>query len=121
MRNAHVSDRASRSCGANRLHHRFLPADAFQRRIRADALRHFLDACDAFLAAFADDVSSSELFGEFLRVSRLIAMIRSAPSALQIAPRGSRLLRRRLLPQSTWLYIRRVGGEPAGSENIGNS
>src|SRR5437773_667306 len=61
VRNADVTDGSARPRDSDRLRHRLLCADAFEHRIRPDALREFLDTRDAFLAALGHDVSRAEL------------------------------------------------------------
>ena len=81
---ADVADVAAGPGGADGLHHRLLGADGLDDGVRAEAVGEVLDAGDALVAAFLDDVGGAELEGELLPVGswRLMAMIRSAPSCL---------------------------------------
>jgi hypothetical protein len=57
VRNADITDVATWSGGADRLHHRLLRADALQYRIRPHILRQILDAGHTFITALRHDRS----------------------------------------------------------------
>ncbi len=50
----------------DRLHHRFLRADALQHRVGTDAARQVLDAGHNFVAALGHDVRRAELTRKLL-------------------------------------------------------
>src|SRR5947209_18317408 len=60
---AHVPALASRT---DRLHHRFLGADALQHRVGADSVGQLLDAGHSLVTALCDDVGRAELARQFL-------------------------------------------------------
>lgn len=66
VRDADETDVAAGSGGTQRLEHGLLGADALQDGVGADATGEFLDAGDAFVAAFGDDVGGAELGRELL-------------------------------------------------------
>src|SRR5215467_4893688 len=66
VRDADVADRTTWTCGTNRLHHRFLGANALEHRIRADAFGQVLNARNALIAALGYDVRRAELLRELL-------------------------------------------------------
>ena len=59
----HKSTRAGR---LNRLHHRFLRADALQHRVRSDSLRQFLDSRHSLFSALGHNIRRAELAGKLL-------------------------------------------------------
>src|SRR3982751_1864076 len=52
--------------GVERLRHRLLGADSLDHRVGAEPVRELLDARNAFVASFLDDVGSAVEAGEFL-------------------------------------------------------
>src|SRR5438270_7491806 len=66
VRHANIADIASGACGADRLHHGLLRADAFQCRVRADSIRQFLDASNACITALAEKIRGAKFASELL-------------------------------------------------------
>ena len=67
------ADEADVAAGADRsdgLQHRLLGADGLDDRVDAEATGEVLDAGDAVVAAFVDDVGGAELAGESAGVVR---------------------------------------------------
>jgi len=63
---AHVADVAALAGGADRLHHRLLGTDRFQRAVDTEPAGELLDASHALIAALGDDVGGAVLEGELL-------------------------------------------------------
>src|SRR5207249_1653632 len=82
VRHAHVAHRAARARCLDRLHHRLLGPDAFEHRVRANALGHFLDARYTVRAAFSHDVRRAEFARELL--PRRVAAHRDDPLGTQL-------------------------------------
>ena len=121
VRDADIAHIPARAGGTDRLHHRFLRADALQHRVGADALGQLLDARDAFVAALGHDVGRAELACELL--PRLVAAHGDDPLRAHLlggehAEQADRAVADDHDRRSR-LHIGRVRGEPAGAQNIG--
>jgi hypothetical protein len=81
----------ARASGADGLRHRLLGADGLDDRVRAEPVREVLDAGDALVAAFGDDVGRTEVQGELL--PGLVAAHRDDPLGATVLP-GRRPSRR---------------------------
>src|SRR5437879_3344708 len=66
MRNADIVDVATGPGGADRLHHRFMGADALQHRICAYTLRHVFNTSYALISAFRHDIGHAEFQSKLL-------------------------------------------------------
>src|SRR5436190_5268980 len=66
VRHADVADRSARTRDPDGLLHRFLGPHTLEYRVRADAPGQFLDALDALVTAFGDDIGGPELSGKLL-------------------------------------------------------
>src|SRR5712691_9250898 len=66
MRHTDVAHVPTRAGGTNRLHHRFLGADALQHRVGADSIGQLLDAGHSLVTSLCDDVGRAELARQFL-------------------------------------------------------
>src|SRR5712691_11517898 len=62
----------------DRLHHRFLGADALQHRVRTDSVGEFLDPGHTIITALVHNVSRAKLAGELL--PRITTAHRDDPS-----------------------------------------
>ena len=121
VRDADVTDRATGARRLDRLHHRFLRADAFEDAVGADALRQLLDAGDAVVAALGDDVGRAELAREPL--PRLVAAHRDDALGAHLSGGQDREQADRAVTDDgdrlARLDVGRVGGEPAGAHHVG--
>src|SRR5713101_1694527 len=123
VRNADIADVATWSSGADRLHHRLLSADALQNRVCPHTLRQILDAGHTFITALRHDLCRAKLQSELLAF--FVPTHGDDPFRVHL-PRGEH-------GQQTygsvahdnnrhaWLYLRRVGGEPTRTQDIGGS
>lgn len=60
VRHADIADRPARAHRLNRLHHRFLCADAFENRIRSHSIRQLPDARNTLVAPLGHDLRGAE-------------------------------------------------------------
>ena len=120
MEHADEPDVPAGSGGADGLHHRLLGADRLDDRVRADPIGEVLDPRHALVTAFDHDVGRAEFARELL--PRLVTAHRDDPL-------GAHLLGGEHAEQANgavtddhdgraWLHVRRVGGEPAGAQDI---
>src|SRR6266581_8727165 len=114
VRNADITDIATGSRGADRLHHRLLSADTLQNGVCPHTPRQILNAGHTFITALLHDVCRAKLQSELL--------------SLFVAAHGDDLFRAHLpggehgqqtygsvandSNRHAWPYVRRVGGKP---------
>ena len=118
---ADVADVAAGPGGADGLHHRFLGADRLDDAVRAEATGELLDAFDALVAAFDDDVGGAEIPRQLLAGlvtahrddafgAELLGGQHAAQAHRAVAHHGHRL---------TGADVGRNGAEPPGPEDVG--
>ena len=107
--------------GAHGLHHRFLAPDRLNHRVRAESVRHRLDAGHALVAACGHDVGRAELPGELL--PRLVPTHGDDALGAHLLGGDHRAEADRAVPDDrdrlARLHVGRVSAEPAGAQHIG--
>jgi hypothetical protein len=117
VQNTDVRNISAGAGRVDRLHHRFLRADALQHRVSAEAFGQFLNARDAFVTAFGDDVGGPKLTGELL--PRIVSAHRdNAPRSHLFGREHAKKADGSVADNNdgaTGFYLGGIGGEPARS------